>query len=728
MGLFTQGKKDSITYTQKDRTKIEIPFVYVVYYFVLWKSLSRDERKKKFVEMMIAGKFGAGVNYCQRILKEYNPMNPNEKDDYAPYENAFSNAFILASLPNSVLPERQRCEDGDKKWKIAFGKIRSKGNVPDRINKIIWADVPEECKEDDVEFFNKTNALLAFGIGSPEQLEAFEDKRKVAREKQQKKYVEAKGTFIACMCDVAKNGLCRCKTTLNGIKGGSASEVWFNSVTRERVRTFDEETRKTCVNGKCLFVECKCEGGSKCRCETTRNGIKGGNASELWFDEVTGKQVPSFDEESRKTCVNGKCLFVECKGGRNCRCKKGPDGNKGGNANEMWYDILTGKQVTNFDEEARKTCVNAKCIFVECMCEGGSKCRCETTRNGIKGGNASEVWYDILTGKRVYTFDEESRKTCVNGKCLFVECKGGRNCRCKKGPDGNKGGNANEMWYDILTGKQVTNFDEEARKTCVNAKCIFVECHCGKKSGCRCKTTRFKTTRFIGLKRVKGDTANGMWFDESGERLYSFPKGTKAINARCIQRVCAGLCGRTGYASTINNKSPLLEKGEEYLCRDCATLDVFTDARGCPFCGKRWTGCSTEPNDMQFCMDRDKTRKFWESEGKIGLLDRTAHMNCWRETHNEMLKLRDVEKEKNIGMGVSLQDKSKKIKAIKAMIKGEMKKILDADANGTLKRTFEAAKEEGKKKENERKSAREALANEYAVKLKELMTKEPDQK
>ena len=610
MGFFTRGKKDSITYTQKDRTKIEIPFVYVVYYFVLWKSLSRDERKKKFVEMMIAGKFGAGVNYCQRILKEYNPMNPNEKDDHPQYENAFSNAFILASLPNSVLPERQRCEDGDKKWKIAFGKIRSKGNVPDRINKIIWADVPEECKEDDVEFFNKTNALLAFGIGSPEQLEAFEDKRKVAREKKQKKYDEAKGTFIACMCDVAKNGLCRCKTTLNGIKGGSASEVWFNSVTGERVYTFDEEARKKCVNAKCMFVECMCEGGSKCRCETTRNGIKGGNASEVWFNSVTRERVRTFDEESRKTCVSAKCIFVECKGGRNCRCMKGP--------------------------------------------------------NGIKGGNASEKWFNSVTRERVYTFDEETRKTCVN------------------------------------------------------AKCIFVECHCGKKSGCRCKTTRI-----IRLKRVKGDTAYGMWFDESGERLYSFPKGTKAINARCIQRVCAGLCGRTGYASTINNKSPLLEKGEEYLCRNCATLDVFTDARGCPFCGKRWTGCSTEPNDMQFCMDRDKTRKFWESEGKIGLLDHTAHMNCWRETHNEMLKLRDVEKEKNIGMGVSLQDASKKIKA---MIKGEMKKILDADADGTLKRTFEAAKEERKKKENERKSAREALANEYAVKLKELMTKEPDQK
>jgi len=497
MGFFT--KKDSITYIEKDRKINKIPFVHVAYYFVQWNLLSRDERKKKFDEMLIAGKFGAGLKRRGMLETKYNPPNKLEKDKDPQYENAFSDGFILASLPDSVLQQSQRSDEGDDKWKKTFRNLKEK-NVLKYIKNIIWTELPEAYKH--AEFFNDSNALLAFGLGTREQLAAFEAKREVARDKKHKKYDEAKVTFIACMCGNVKNGLCRCKTTLNGIKGGFANEKWYNSVTR----------------------------------------------------------------------------------------------------------------------------------------------------------------------KPVYTFDEESRKTCVN------------------------------------------------------AKCIFVECHCGKKSGCRCKTTRFIRL----LKRVKGDTANGMWFDESGERLYSFPKGTKAINARCIQRVCAGSCGRTGYASTINNKSPLLEKEEEeYLCRNCATLDVFTDERGCPFCGKRWTGCSTEPNDMKFCIDRDRTRKFWESEGKIELLERTAHMNCWRETHNEMLKLRDVEKEKNIGTGVSLQDASKKIKA---MIEGEMKKILDADADGTLKRTFEAAKEERKKKENERKSAREALANEYAVKLKELMTKEPDQK
>ena len=606
MGFFTN--KDSITYIEKDRKINKIPFVHVAYYFVQWNRLSRDERKKKFDEMLIAGKFGAGLKRRGMLETKYNPPNKLEKDKDPQYENAFSDGFILASLPDFILLQSQRSDKGDDKWKKTFRYLISK-NVHKYIKNIIWTELPEAYKH--AEFFNDSNALLAFGLGTREQLAAFEAKREVARDKKHKKYDEAKVTFIACMCGNVKNGLCRCKTTLNGIKGGSASEKWYNSV--------------------------------------------------------------------------------------------------------------TGKLVTNFDEEVRKTCVSAKCIFVECKCEGGTECRCKKGPNGNKGGNASEDWFDKVTRERVYTFDEESRKTCVNAKCIFVECKGGRNCRCMKGPNGIKGGNASEHWLDKVTRKPVYTFDEEARKTCVNAKCIFVECHCGKKSECRCKTTRF-----IGLKRVKGDTANGMWFDESGERLYSFPKGTKAINARCIQRVCAGSCGRTGYASTINNKSPLLEKEEEeYLCRNCATLDVFTDERGCPFCGKRWTGCSTEPNDMQFCMDRDRTKRFWESEGKIGLLDRTAHMNCWRETHNEMLKLRDVEKEKNIGTGVSLQDASKKIKA---MIKGEMKKILDADVDGTLKRTFEAAKEERKKKENERKSAREALANEYAVKLKELMTKEPDQK
>ena len=91
--------------------------------------------------------------------------------------------------------------------------------------------------------------------------------------------MSAKCKFIECKCDLGDD--CRCETSVNGKRGGYMSEDWLNRSTGSLVENCTQESLETMMNAKCKFIECKCNLGDNCRCETSVNGKRGGYMSEL---------------------------------------------------------------------------------------------------------------------------------------------------------------------------------------------------------------------------------------------------------------------------------------------------------------------------------------------------------------------------------------------------------------------------------------------------------------
>ena len=72
------------------------------------------------------------------------------------------------------------------------------------------------------------------------------------------------------------------------------STLWWMDVRGSESHLYvelTEEKVKNLVNFKCLFIECKCELGDNCRCETSVNGKRGGYMSERWLNKTTGNRV-----------------------------------------------------------------------------------------------------------------------------------------------------------------------------------------------------------------------------------------------------------------------------------------------------------------------------------------------------------------------------------------------------------------------------------------------------
>ena len=183
-----------------------------------------------------------------------------------------------------------------------------------------------------------------------------------------------------------KNKTCR---SIDGEFDGKACSYGVHSVvdgrTGEQVSPYAELTEekvKNLVNFKCVFIECKCELGDNCRCpETTFNGVKfngkrGGYMSELWLNRITGDRVRNCTEDSLETMMNAKCKFIECKcnrgkekGGCRCTVHRGvlPFGRqRGGWASSSWFDSKTEEQVYSFDKETLKTIMSGRCLEREC--------------------------------------------------------------------------------------------------------------------------------------------------------------------------------------------------------------------------------------------------------------------------------------------------------------------------------------------------------------------------
>ena len=98
------------------------------------------------------------------------------------------------------------------------------------------------------------------------------------------------------------------------------SERWLDKRTGSLVENCSPETLKTMMSAKCKFIECKCNRGKEkggCRCTVHRGVLpfgrqRGGWASSSWFDSKTEEQVTSFDKETLKTIMSGRCLEREC--------------------------------------------------------------------------------------------------------------------------------------------------------------------------------------------------------------------------------------------------------------------------------------------------------------------------------------------------------------------------------------------------------------------------------
>ena len=378
--------KPSVTYKQKNKIKNQIPFVVIAFYFVQWGLLKKDERKQKIDALMRANKFGLGNGFrlATSTYKAYDPEEGEEEYRNSKIEGAFSNAYILASLPENVLPIDQRNENGDKKWIQAFRDLK-KRNIDSQINEIPWTNLPQAYAS--AAWFNKDNTLVAFGLGTEEQKVAFKERKeeRYAKEGQARRAKQEELNKIACALgekcrheggagaagprivdprlkkegkdvyhatcfpfycsctNVSWNKNKTCRSIDDEFDGKACSYGVYSVVdgrTGEHVSPYvelTEEKVKNLVNLKCVFIECKCNRGKEkggCRCTVHRGVLpfgrqRGGWASSSWFDSKTEEQVTSFDKETLKTIMSGRCLERECdncgrKGFANGICRPSP--------------------------------------------------------------------------------------------------------------------------------------------------------------------------------------------------------------------------------------------------------------------------------------------------------------------------------------------------------------------------------------------------------------------
>ena len=423
--------KPSVTYIQTNGDKNEIPFVDIAFYFVQWSLLKKDERKQKIDALMRANKFGLGNGFrlAMSTYKAYDPEEGEEEYRNSKIEGAFSNAYILASLPENVLPIDQRNENGDKKWNRAFLDLK-KRNIDSQINEIPWTNLPQAYAS--AAWFNKDNTLLAFGIGTEEQKVAFKRRKeeRYARVGQARRAKQEELNKIAC----ALGDKC-------GHKGGARAAG--PRIVDPRLK----KEEKNVYHATCLPFHCSCTNVSWNKNKTCRSidGEFDGKACSYGVHSVvdgrTGEQVSPYaelTEEKVKNLVNFKCVFIECKCelGDNCRCPETTFNGvkfKGSYMSEDWLNRITGDRVRNCTPETLKTMMNAKCKFIECKCNRGKEkggCRCTVHRGVLgffgfgnrRGGWASSSWFDSKTEERVYSFDKETLKTIMSGRCLEREC------------------------------------------------------------------------------------------------------------------------------------------------------------------------------------------------------------------------------------------------------------------------------------------------------------------
>jgi len=434
--------KPSVTYIQTNGIKNEIPFVDIAFYFVQWGLLKKDERKEKIDALMRAQKFGLGNGFRLgwSTYKTYEPEGGEEEYRNSSTEGAFSNAYILASLPETVLPIGQRNEKEDTKWLRAFRNIKNK-NRDSQIDMIPWANLPEAYAS--AEWFNKENTLAAFGQGTEEQKVAF----KKRKEERYAKNVQARRAKQEDLnkypCALGEN--CRHKDGAN-------------TAGPRIVDPRSKKEEKDVYHATCLPFYCSCTNVSWNKNKTCRSiddEFDGKACSYGVYSVVdgrTGEQVSPYaelTEEKVKNLVNFNCLFIECKCdlGDDCRCPETTFNGvkfKGGYMSELWLDKRTGSQVTNCTPESLETMMNAKCKFIECKCNRGKEkggCRCTVHRRVLlfgrqRGGWASGMWFDRRTEKQVYSFDKETLKTIMSGKCLERECD---NCRRSGFASGTRG-------------------------------------------------------------------------------------------------------------------------------------------------------------------------------------------------------------------------------------------------------------------------------------------------
>ncbi|CCO17411.1 unknown protein [Bathycoccus prasinos] len=404
----------SVTYKQTNGDKNKIPFWYTAFHFVEWGLLRKDERKEKIDALMRAKKFGLGNGFQSgwTTYKTYDPEEGEEEYRNSKIEGAFSNAYILASLPENVLPIDQRNENGDKKWINIFRNMKTR-NIDSQINMIPWANLPEAYAS--AAWFNKDNTLAAFGLGTEEQKVAF---------KERKKERVAKVGQAVGQARRAK------QEDLNKLPAGPR-------IVDPRLKKEEENV----YHAMCLPFYCSCTNVSWNKNKTCRSidGEFDGKACSYGVYSVvdgrTGCSVSPYvelTEEKVKNLVNFKCLFIECKCelGDNCRCETIVNGKRGGYMSEVWLNRITEDRVRNCTEDSLETMMNAKCKFIECKCNRGKEkggCRCTVHRGVLpfgrqRGGWASSTWFDSETEEQVYSFNKETLKTIMSGRCLEREC------------------------------------------------------------------------------------------------------------------------------------------------------------------------------------------------------------------------------------------------------------------------------------------------------------------
>jgi len=466
--------KPTVAYKQKDGKTIEIPFIDIAYYFVEWSLFGKDDRKEKIEALMRANKLGLGEGVrCGRgAYKTYEPEEGKEDYGNVDIETLFSNAYILASLPEGVLPFGQRHLDGDKNWNQSFRDVK-RTNIDKQIENIRWEALPDPYNND--LWFNKDNTLVAFGLGTKEQQDAHKQKRKEVGDKNKKRKEEKKKELNEFDCALGKK--CRHE--------GGAKAAGPRIVDPRCTKKKKDVYHMTCVP-----FYCQCTKSSWNKNETCRSidGVfKGKECSYGVYgvlDSNTGTGVTVTSEPTVKkleTLVNIKCVFIKrCMCGLNdgCNCKKG------GYLSELWVDNRSGVRIQDCKPESLKYMVSGKCKFIVCMCGLKDKCRCTKTLNGKKGGYLSELWVHKVSGIQVENCKPESLATMMNGKCKFIVCMCGRKknggCRCTvvRGVLGLKkrGGWASGMWFDRRTEKQVSSFDKETLKTIMSGKCLEREC------------------------------------------------------------------------------------------------------------------------------------------------------------------------------------------------------------------------------------------------------------
>ena len=583
----------SVTYKQRNGDKNKIPFWYTAFHFVEWGLLRKDERKQKIDALMRANKFGLGngLRLARSTYKAYDPEEGEEEYRNSKIEGAFSNAYILASLPENVLPIDQRNENGDKKWNKAFSDLK-KRNIDSQINEIPWTNLPQAYAS--AAWFNKDNTLVAFGLGTEEQKVAFKRRKeeRYARVGQARRAKQEELNKIAC----ALGDECR-------HKGGARAAG---------PRIVDPRLKKEGRNvyhATCLPFYCSCTNVS-------------------WNKNKTCRSIDG--EFDGKACSYGVNSVVD------------------GRTGELFSPNV------ELTEEKVKNLVNFKCVFIECKCELGDNCRCpETTFNGVKfkGSYMSEDWLNKTTGNRVENCTSETLKTMMNAKCKFIECKCnlGDNCRCETSVNGKRGGYMSELWLNRITGDRVRNCTEDSLETMMNAKCKFIECKCNRgkeKGGCRCTVHR----GVLPFGRQRGGWASSSWFDsKTKEQVYSFDKETlkTIMSGRCLERECDN-CGRKGFASGIRRPSPLT-KGK-FFCSGCAEYDVFKDERGCGICCRRLYVCKLSPEQMKDNMRRHKIKEKYMKKVVTApkTLERDVHESCFRILRNDMIDRKEEEEREKL--------------------------------------------------------------------------------